>query len=75
MKNILEDFLDALEVNYTKQFAITLYQEHPHKYNMFGLKKMLDVYGVKTLGVRVESTELLSLTYPCIIHTHPQIRN
>ncbi len=70
MKNILEDFLDALEVNYTKQFAITLYQEHPHKYNMFGLKKMLDVYGVKTLGVRVESTELLSLTYPCIIHTH-----
>lgn len=70
MKTILEHFLDAIEVNYTRHFIRALYQEHPHKYNMFGLKKMLDVYGVKTLGVYVENKELSVLNYPCILHTH-----
>lgn len=70
MKNILEYFLDEIEVPYTKSFADKLYNEHPHKYNMYGLKKMLDVYGVKTLGVRIDSKDLLSLNYPCILHTY-----
>lgn len=70
MKTILENFLDALNVGYTKHFIQTLYQEHPHKYNMLGLKKILDVYGVRTLGVRIESKDLSSLNYPCILHTH-----
>lgn len=70
MKNILEYFLDEIEVPYTKSFADKLYDEHPHKYNMYGLKKMLDVYGVKTLGVRIDSKDLLSLNYPCILHTY-----
>lgn len=70
MKTILEYFLDALDINYTKHFVRTLYQEHPHKYNMFGLKKMLDVYGVRTLGVRIKSKDLSSLNYPCILHIH-----
>ena len=70
MKNILEYFLDEIEVPYTKSFADKLYNEHPHKYNMYGLKKMLDLYGVKTVGVRVESRDLLKLNYPCILHTY-----
>lgn len=70
MKNILEQFLDAIEVRYNKHFADKLYYEHPHRYNMYGLKKMLDVYGVKTLGVRIESKDLLSLNFPCILHTY-----
>lgn len=70
MKNILEYFLDAIEVRYNKQFADKLYYEHPHRYNMYGLKKMLDVYGVKTLGVRIDSKDLLSLNYPCFLHTY-----
>lgn len=70
MKNILEYFLDAIEVRYNKQFADKLYYEHPHRYNMYGLKKMLDVYRVKTLGVRIDSKNLLSLNYPCILHTY-----
>lgn len=70
MKNILEYFLDAIEVRYNKQFADKLYYEHPHRYNMYGLKKMLDVYGVKALGVRIENKDLLSLNYPCILHTY-----
>lgn len=68
MKNVLECFLDALEIGYTRQFATALYQEHPHKYNMYGLKKMLDVYGVKTLGVYIGNKELSVLNYPCVLH-------
>lgn len=70
MKNILELFLDAIEVRYNKQFADKLYYEHPHRYNMYGLKRMLDVYGVKSLGVNIDSKDLSVLTYPCILHTY-----
>ena len=70
MKTIIEYFLDSLEVPNTSLFAEKLYYEHPHRYNMYGLKKMMDVYGVKTLGVRIESKDLLSLNYPCILHTY-----
>ena len=69
MKTILESFLDALDIRYTKGFVRTLYQEHPHKYNMFGLKKMLDVYGVKALGVHFDDKDLSGLNYPCLLHT------
>ena len=70
MKNILEYFLDTIEVNYTKMYADKLYCEHPHRYNMYGLKKMLDVYGVKMLGTYIKNANPSLLTYPCIIHTH-----
>lgn len=70
MKNILEDFLEALEIKYTRRFANTLYQEHPHKFNMFGLKNMLSMYGVKSMGVCCDNKNLLGLNYPCILHIH-----
>lgn len=44
MKNILESFLDALEVRYTKRYVRRLYEEHPHRGNMYGLKQMLSVW-------------------------------
>lgn len=70
MKTILENFLDALDICYTKRFTRNLFEEHPHKNNMYGLKKMLDVYGVNTLGVYVEKKKLSELNFPCILHTH-----
>lgn len=70
MKTILEHFLDALEIDYTRHFAKALYQEHPHKYNMYGLKRMLDVYGIKSLGINVDTKDLTVLNYPCILHIH-----
>ena len=69
MKTILENYLDILEVRYTKQFTRNLFLEHPHKHNMYGLKTMLDVYGIKSLGVCVDSKNLSELNYPCILHT------
>lgn len=70
MKTILENCLDALDISYTKRFTRNLFEEHPHKNNMYGLKKMLDVYGVNTLGVYVEKKKLSELNFPCILHTH-----
>ena len=70
MKNLLEQFLDEIEVRHTWIFADRLYQEHPHRNNMYGLKRMLDVYGVRTMGVRMEGAEPSALTYPCILHLH-----
>lgn len=70
MSNLLGQFLDQLEVSHTRLFVDRLYDEHPHKNNMFGLKKMLDVYGVKTLGVSINSKNLSQLNFPCILHTH-----
>lgn len=69
MKNILEQFLDEIEVGYTRWYADKLYNEHPHKYNMYGLKQMLNIYGVKTLGVQLASKDVTLLNYPCILHT------
>lgn len=70
MKNILEQFLDTVEVPYTQLFAEKLYNEHPHRNNMYGLKKILEVYGVNTVGIRIESKNLSTLNFPCILHTH-----
>lgn len=70
MKNILEQYLDEIEVPYTRFFAEKLYNEHPHRHNMYGLKKMLDVYGVKTVGISVDSKEISMLNFPCILHIH-----
>ena len=70
MKTILEYFLDTLDIRYTKRFTRNLFQEHPHNNNMYGLKRMLDVYGVKILGVYVNTKNLQELNYPCILHIH-----
>lgn len=70
MKNILEQFLETIDVRYNKHFADKLYYEHPHHDNMYGLKRMLDVYGVKSLGIHTESKDLSVLNNPCILHTN-----
>lgn len=68
MKNLLEQFLDELEVAYTRRFADELYNSHPHKDNMYGLKRMLDVYGISTIGIMVSDRDPSSLNFPCILH-------
>ena len=68
-KNLLESFLEELEVPYTKMFADKLYNEHAHRYDMYGLNAMCAVYGIKTIGVSIDPNDFTSLTYPCILHT------
>ena len=57
MKNIFVSFLELLEVRHTKQFSSQYFNEHPHKYNLFGLSKMLRDYGVENVATRIQEKE------------------
>ena len=64
MNNILTSFLKALHVKYTSDYAEKLYEEHPHKYNLYGLSKMLEEYGIANAGVRINDKNIHSLETP-----------
>ncbi len=49
--NLFTAYLDALKVKYTRKFTRKFYAEHPHKYNMYGLSKMLSDYRIPNQGV------------------------
>jgi thiol-disulfide isomerase/thioredoxin len=52
--NLFTVFLDSLEVKYTCKFAKKIYAEHPHKYNMYGLSKMLSDYRIPNQGMMLD---------------------
>jgi len=62
--------LDLLNVKYTQEFSNKLFNEHPHKYNLFGLSKMLSDYGVENAGTKIADKEndLCRIEYPFIAH-------
>lgn len=81
MKNILADFmnkeqniftatLDLLGVKHTKKYTNKYFNEHPDKYNMFGLAKMLEHYGIHTIGVRTDQKDkaIGEIDVPFIAH-------
>lgn len=67
--NPLINILSLLSVKYTDQYATTYFNEHPHKYDLFGLSKMLNHYGVYNKGIRIAHKEdIHSLEVPFIAH-------
>ncbi len=52
--NVFTSFLSLLNVKFTRKYANKYFNEHPHKYNLFGLSKLLSDYGVKNAGIRVK---------------------
>ena len=56
-KNTFVAILDMLGVQYTQSFSDQLFNEHPHKYNLYGLSKMLSDYGVENAATRIEDKE------------------
>jgi protein-disulfide isomerase len=68
--NVLIALLSHLGVKYTYQYADKLFNEHPHKYNLFGLSKMLSNYNVENTGVKISNkTEAIhELEIPFIAH-------
>lgn len=67
--NILTSILSLLDVRYTSKYANRYFNEHPHKYSLFGLSKMLTYYGVHNVGVKVADKENIhSLEPPFIAH-------
>lgn len=55
--NILSSILDNLGIKYTDEYANRLYNEHPHKYNLFGLSKMLSDYNIENTGIRIQNKQ------------------
>ena len=57
MQNTFVTFLDLLGVKHTKSYANQYFNEHPHKYNLFGLSKMLLDYGIDNVATRIPDKE------------------
>lgn len=65
--SIFTQFLEQLNVKHTRYYADKLFNEHPNKYDLFGLSDMLTAYGIENAGFRVEQkADILSATPPFI---------
>lgn len=68
-ENTLTCILSLLNVRYTDKYANSYFNEHPHKYDLFGLSKMLNHYGVNNKGIRIAHKEDIHfLEAPFIAH-------
>ncbi len=52
--NIFATVLDLLNVKYTRSFSNKYYNEHPYKYSLYGLSKMLADYNIESQGIQVK---------------------
>lgn len=59
-----------LNVKHTKKYADKLYNEHPYKYSLFGLSKMLSEYKIPNAGIEILNKEsgLKELEVPFIAY-------
>ena len=69
-QNIFVNFLDLLKVKHTSEFSNRYFNEHPHKYNLFGLSEMLSDYGIENNGLRFADKEqgISEIETPFIAH-------
>jgi len=70
MDNILMSMLRLLKVKHTKNSSDKIFREHPHKYNLYGISKMLSDYGVENAGLKIKDKEnnIHNLQTPFIAH-------
>ena len=52
-KNTFVEFLDLMGVKHTQSFSEQYFSEHPHKYNLFGISKMLENYGIENAVTQI----------------------
>ena len=68
--NVFTTFLGLVGVKYTNTFSRQYFNEHPHKYNLFGLSSMLKDYGIENAGIQItDKNEIRSIQPPFIAHT------
>jgi len=65
-QNIFVTFLELLKVKHTTAFSNQYFNEHPHKYNLFGLSKMLSKYGINALIIALPSCQMQNSDVPYI---------
>ncbi len=56
-KNLFLQACEELHIPHTQSFTNRTFNEHPYKYTLFGLSRMLEEYGVETCGVRFSDKE------------------
>ena len=56
-QNIFVTILELLKVKHTKIFSNRYFNEHPHKYNLLGLSKMLSEYGITNAAAKIKDKE------------------
>jgi len=68
--NTFVNFLELLKVKHTKAFSDKFFNEHPHKYNLLGLSKMLSDYGIENAATRIEDKEkdIVEIETPFVAH-------
>ena len=69
-KNTFVTFLELLSVKHTKSYSDQCFNEHPHKYNLFGLSRMLTDYGIENTSLRIKDKEqnISEIETPLIAH-------
>ncbi|WP_165045627.1 vitamin K epoxide reductase family protein [Dysgonomonas sp. ZJ709] len=68
--NVFTAFLTLLNVKSTKTFSNKYYNEHPHKYNLYGISKMLSDYRIENAATKIEDRgkNILNIETPFIAH-------
>lgn len=68
--NVLNSLLNALNVKHTNAFSNKYFNEHPYKYNLFGISKMLSDYEISNVGTKIENklNNILDIETPFIAH-------
>lgn len=68
-RDALTTMLSLLKVKYTDKYAVKYFNEHPYKYSLYGLSRMLTHYGVRNMGIKLKQKEdIYSLRPPFIAH-------
>ena len=69
-ENSFVTFLELLKVKHTREFSNRYFNEHPHKYNLFGLSKMLSDYGIDNAATRIADKEkdIVEIATPFMAH-------
>jgi len=69
-QNVFVSLLSLLGVKHTNSFSNRYFNEHPHKYNLFGLSKMLSDYGVDNVATRISDKEkdIADIETPFVAH-------
>lgn len=56
-KNLFLQLCEELQIPHTRTYTNRTFDEHPYKYTLYGLSRMLEDYGVESRGVRFHDKE------------------
>lgn len=56
-QNAFTAFLASLNIEYTDRFSNNYFNEHPHKYSLFGLSKMLADFKIENVALKMKDKE------------------